>query len=598
MRGAELDTRLAYRLGSRTLPVLPLETLYGQDFRQWPELYSAVDQILKEEKVHAIAIDSVRRFQDGKKAQDVPKTILILSDVSLANQYESWQEAALKITNVLLEAKRPDILVEFIDVQAVHEPKVELIESMSDAFICSWVEIREYILDQIKDRSWLSIDLLDRTLGQYKEERKPTVCITAADAGDDVWWARILPTLRNRLPHGMDLDLFYSSDLSLAADEPGPAEEPPEVFTTMNSYDHEVEIGSSIGACSDRSGSLGTTMLLRTPDGEEIRCALTNHHIVAKNDIVAQAAPAGTFISPAHTLVKQGLAYVRSPSEKDDLRMQKLKEWELEVAIEKRNQHHYNPKIEAERVRRLQAAEDNVQKLRNKKPEDTILGTVYATSGYRSAFNDAYTSQEAAAWSRVTEGNEDLTKKINGKPLGWGLNWAIIKLQPLRDVTTHVPSPTHGVKMSHRATLGTYQTIQPHRAYNVVKYGRTSKWTTGTISKIGSLLKLRLPGDPISVVPAELDHAFKSIVLAYGVKSRSRSREFLSPGDSGSVVLLNQSEKKAIVVGLGFAANRVTMVSYMMPIDLVLKDIEKVTGCGVIEPVFGGECLGDLPDSP
>jgi hypothetical protein len=77
-----------------------------------------------------------------------------------------------------------------------------------------------------------------------------------------------------------------------------------------------------------------------------------------------------------------------------------------------------------------------------------------------------------------------------------------------------------------------------------------------------------------------------------------KNRKFLSPGDSGSVVLLKEPGEKAVVVGLGYAANRVTMVSYVMPIDFVQKDIEHVTGCRMTEPVYGGECLGDMPYSP
>lgn len=56
-------------------------------------------------------------------------------------------------------------------------------------------------------------------------------------------------------------------------------------------------------------------------------------------------------------------------------------------------------------------------------------------------------------------------------------------------------------------------------------------------------------------------------------------------------------EFTAYIVGLGFASNKATMISYMVPFDLMVRDIEMVTGRRVVEPVWEGDPRGTTPDS-
>lgn len=44
-----------------------------------------------------------------------PETILIVADVSVEGQCEVWKNAVTKAEQVLLDAGRPDILIEIID---------------------------------------------------------------------------------------------------------------------------------------------------------------------------------------------------------------------------------------------------------------------------------------------------------------------------------------------------------------------------------------------------------------------------------------------------------------------------------------------------
>lgn len=57
-------------------------------------------------------------------------------------------------------------------------------------------------------------------------------------------------------------------------------------------------------------------------------------------------------------------------------------------------------------------------------------------------------------------------------------------------------------------------------------------------------------------------------------------------GDSGSCVLLNEVNTNATIVGVLFASNEFSQVSYMMPMDMVIRDIEYVTKQKVTQPTF------------
>lgn len=68
---------------------------------------------------------------------------------------------------------------------------------------------------------------------------------------------------------------------------------------------------------------------------------------------------------------------------------------------------------------------------------------------------------------------------------------------------------------------------------------------------------------------------------------------FLKPGDSGSLVLLNDpSGLQGTVIGIGCGGNTSNGLSYMIPIDLVVKGIEEVTQGRVVNPVYGGVATG------
>ncbi|CAE7013112.1 hypothetical protein PTTW11_02453 [Pyrenophora teres f. teres] len=182
---------------------------------------------------------------------------------------------------------------------------------------------------------------------------------------------------------------------------------------------------------------------------------------------------------------------------------------------------------------------------------------------------------------------------IDGRTLSFGLNWALVKLAENRGIgmSTRTTSE-HDLTPTTVGVPYKYTRIEPNKTYPVLKKGRTTNWTEGTISRIGSLLNIRK--DDVNVMPVDLRGRFgetNGVMLAYGIFNGKKSGYFMESGDSGSCVMLAESGTKfaddnEIAVGLLFASNEWTRVSYMIPMDLVIQDIEDVTGHTVIVPKF------------
>lgn len=116
-------------------------------------------------------------------------------------------------------------------------------------------------------------------------------------------------------------------------------------------------------------------------------------------------------------------------------------------------------------------------------------------------------------------------------------------------VSTVVPARTKDINAAIRNLSLVTATIAPKRGMKVVKVGRTTGKTTGTIRDIHFRFVLNYPG-----------------VGKVGYRDQILISRFTKPGDSGSLVI-DQKSKKA--VGLHFAGANGGSVSN--PIDAVLK---------------------------
>jgi hypothetical protein len=231
---------------------------------------------------------------------------------------------------------------------------------------------------------------------------------------------------------------------------------------------------------------------------------------------------------------------------------------------------------------------------RGTRTSDRSMGTVMASSGKRTVQYDRYSPKEMEKWTRVHEEDSGVKDLIGDTPrLQWYIDWALIKIRPERAISNHVKKTNRPVALQELSEAGTYAALDPYRAYPVTKFGHTLNWTTGTINKVASRIHLRF--DKSSVVSVDLKDKYGTVGMAYGIVSNREDKDFIGPEDSGSVVLLNKHNptQKAIIVGLGFASCLRTVVSYMIPFDLVVRDMELRTGKTVVRPKYLGVIQGD-----
>lgn len=183
----------------------------------------------------------------------------------------------------------------------------------------------------------------------------------------------------------------------------------------------------------------------------------------------------------------------------------------------------------------------------------------------------------------------------------WVLDWSLIQIDDDRRFVDVVTEPNQPRPIPARQ----YQSISRHKHYNVAKFGRISGWTHGIMSAAKSLQQYDLaPIDQPEIYPAVLDWnsekgvKYPALAVAYTLVPKDGKSPFLEPGDSGSLVLLNQHtnegtkdsvlDNEKSIIGLGFGQHPSFNLSYMTSMESVIKDIEEVTEKKVEQPSYAG----------
>lgn len=213
---------------------------------------------------------------------------------------------------------------------------------------------------------------------------------------------------------------------------------------------------------------------------------------------------------------------------------------------------------------------------------DRTFGTVHASSGLRTVKCENLSSNPIDGTTISETGRSQFH---------FMLDWCLLAFHPGRGMYNHLALWPQIGKSSYSTLRSGQQcsqwTVMNNPKCNILrdevivgKYGRTSKFTYGTIQPI-----------PIIINPEIEGGQYGSFSETYGltVKDCGYSMSFIAPrsvvvenGDSGSIVLHAPSGDW---LGLLFGETK-TNAALFTPIDLVFRDIEKVTGYKVIEPMF------------
>ncbi|KAH8711832.1 hypothetical protein GQ44DRAFT_731066 [Phaeosphaeriaceae sp. PMI808] len=588
----EFDLRLPYRIGSRTLPALPVETTAGP----WSERYKHipnfdgheknVETILKKYNIPFEGLLFVHRIScgmDPADATDHQSTFLVTCEYEDESK-DQWVKALVEIHESLIQ-DNVHYTIEMISEKVRRDPllRVSPILSTDQELIRGWRNVRPEFLATISTHQWTSVDVFNREFPSCGE--KPTAIIHAQDADDASWWTSTMPTLRQLL-EAQSLTL----DIVLLSGGPCLLNTPEAHHRICNDfYERPAAMGTSIGASnSDSTGTLGGRLKLGT-DSCNIEVGLTNYHVLL--DAFNNEGSTSTSESfPPNTGRVYAHMPVVSPSDSDhQAQVGRL----VRAATELKNSEtkilkRYESLFDGESDEPIQHSLSRISdklKVVNGDLDDANqcirpIGHAYAASGFRTCENPRYDKQQR---------------------LNWALDWSLIQLDKPRSVSNELMSVSLSSDKQYSGYAKFYANISADKHYKVMKRGRTTEWTNGTVSAIESTLNKKhvLPNlKTPTYQKIKMEKRWENMaVFVHPILGTKKVPQFMQSGDSGSFVLLDEDceipDEKAEgapvqILGLGFAANADLYTSYMMPFDLIIADIEKVTGVKVIEP----ECSG------
>jgi hypothetical protein len=227
----------------------------------------------------------------------------------------------------------------------------------------------------------------------------------------------------------------------------------------------------------------------------------------------------------------------------------------------------------------------------------TMLTTVQTQLDKANQSSRDFGTLFASSGPRVMERPEFLREPGSAQPKGKAastnvnflLDWALLEIAPSRSVENRLPetgmrpitTTTHllgGLLCNTWTPLDSGKTYIKRNAVKVAKYGRTTCYTFGEINR--ALTKINPKIDSSWENFGKVYHLDNSTVgVCYSIISREKS-DFVDSGDSGSVVVHDDT---GTWLGLLFGQSS-SGSGLMLPMDLILKDIQNVTGLTVTEP--------------
>lgn len=547
----KIDTRLPYRIGYPTLPVFPVIT---EHVTHEPVDYGRVLEILANYRISYHYIYLARRVNRKADLAGCEPRVVVVSTYEDGCR-SNWIHA---VRDLHSSCNRP---IELVDKQAESGLlALRPVLSTDCTLIDSWKKLLPEFFARIQAQSWITVDVMYRDFPS--RGMRPSIIISAQDADQGVWWDQILPDLTQELQtHKLDVELvlLYLGSLRLLGPDDDRGILPILGVCADDIYEHTVQMGASCGIPhSDCSGTLGGRIRLEK-DSSILDLGLTNFHVLKRGLDTVDRPITRPFPPDGNELY----GTVHSPSDKDhDNRVSRLRSniAEIDEKLPELRQHiqwlSKDDPAWTSKSAKVQSLESLRQTctlvLQQAETFPRYLGSIYAASGFQTCKNPTFPAYE-----------------------DWELDWGLIRVDEGKSISNS-PEATPPKFDGKHGLVKHYCSLNSGEEYEVIKRGRTTDWTTGTVNAIPTTLQLK-------------EHEGKRS-LAYPIVGKDR--KFLEPGDSGSFVLLSEqkcpNQFRGALVGLAFADSQSTNNCYMMPIDLVINHIEQVTKGKVIEPQYGG----------
>jgi hypothetical protein len=251
-----------------------------------------------------------------------------------------------------------------------------------------------------------------------------------------------------------------------------------------------------------------------------------------------------------------------------------------------------------ENLRKQAADGDTLSKSRHKETDQEYktcerfergIGHVYAGSGQRTTEANKHASD-------FDTGRSKEKKKALEPVFVFPLDWALIRMDDtrVRNVTNRLPDIN--VPMNSNTKLTSLKLCSHWSNFNVnkevvsvAKFGRTSGWTFGTINSCMLVINPETDAE----ISAVYGFTKKNPATCFGVTNAQRRFPFIERGDSGSILVHDPSGTQ---LGLLFGVSE-GGEGMFIPMDLVHRDIRRVTGKDVVEPSFVGKLTSMLNET-
>ncbi|KAF2113205.1 hypothetical protein BDV96DRAFT_648176 [Lophiotrema nucula] len=615
-----IDRRLPYRVGYPTLPTLPVETEYApctKYFTNVAEWGRDLPVMLDKLGIDAALVDTRYRYhKECKKDDEV--TLVILSKYDEDCQ-PKWIQAIKDIHAYFYQRNILIGIIELVDIRVWYRPPMpKPILLQEEETLRAITEIQPLLSREIAAYSWVTVDAL-HWYSPARGDHHPTFVITARDTSNSAWWTTTIPAIRNIIADAhadLDVVLLYLDNLSIQShvteDETNDGRQPPDASMLECFYDSPIPMGSSCGLRGSRdSGTWGCRVLLEK-DGSQLDLGLTNCHVLLRDFARDNKGPFRPGSLPEDFTVM-------SPSDRDhEVAKQKLEE-RVTVATTKLQdfnnvfgqlqgttwigrligqllggflrEEELSPSDKIRQKTLIKQLEICMENLTAARKKDREVGTIFAASGYTTMPLDSSSSNTTkdVPQNKPQDAPKDTPKDTPEN--GWALDWCLFNL----DRQARMREKT-GKRM-------TWAHVDPLENYKVIKRGRSTGLTKGLICaakplihNFGDALPEPDPGKSSIVEEEEIKDTFvkkkkgiddtsdKTSIYSHSVISTSKANcgHFELPGDSGSVVMLDDENSTRVALGLIHAGNPAALVTYMIPMEILIMSIEDVTGGKVV----------------
>lgn len=547
------------RLPAATFPITsadPITLVFDSEMR------GKIMETIQESNIDFQAMSVLKRRWRESRDKPLPSILIIAKAKYNRTVDDTWFQLYGKIRAICTSAGQPEVNVEIGDPIA-YIPRISSAVLSSDTIVKHWPTLKPRILEIIKDKRWLTLDVLRR--GPVDNEGSITVVITIPECStnDAYSWRPI----RDRI-----VDVLSTTGLDDVAVEigRGAVYSSHDIDNNNNFFDErgpsaKARFGGSLAGLHDskRLGTFGGFIVLDFPDGKSRTSGLSCFHCVVNDDTDSPAIETWQSHGLRPNDPKNNIE-VSHPCRRD---YEDIVAYCREVIADLQTPKYY----------RVLALANDPDRLLSRQEQGVLdHGLILITS---------HKENIRVADEFMLEGMNYFGKVYAGSGLRldedrYTLDWALIDVSPERVSGNKLPdglvspyfNPTiHG----GHVTEAKFDTVS---GQNVFKLGRSTGFTKGIMNGIETT-RFRSCG----LGGQSGDALSQSCDIQWAIVPHNGKGLFSAQGDSGAFVL----DSNASMVGLLFAGNTFCAATYITPVAALFEDIKKVTGaCGV--RVFDG----------